>query len=278
MKKIICSSVFFLILFFFGCTHYLEDNGSFTPPTLKSEPRLFYPKAALENSFSGTPRVILYITKEGKVDKASIIKSSGIGVLDSAAVEYCRNFIFNPAEINGKPINARMALDLKFQFSNQNWDAGNYVRDVNDLYDQLATADSEEKEDIEAEIFKKHNEFTGKMKDIVNYNNYIGMVILPVIYSEWKNDWDSWPLSFMLYHDFIQRFPDYKNIEAVKKELRNSLLNDIQYIKITPVKSRVSQIEKEILLSKIKKLVENKYPEMINDIGLEIKNDTLSVL
>lgn len=272
-------SLFFLALIFFGigCSHYIEYNENYTPPSLKKEPRLFYPMAALENSYSGTPRVIIYISKNGTVENSAILKSSGIGVLDSAAVEYSRNFVFNPAKRNGEPINSRMAMDIRFEFSNMKWDAADYVEEVNDLYNQIRAAVPEDKNAIEKQVLNKHNEFVSKMKDLTNYNRVIGMVIQKNIYNEWKNDWDSWPLSFLLFHDFIQRFPDYNNLNAVKEELENSLKSDILYIKSSPVNNRVTNIEKTIILTKIRKFVENKYPDMINEIGLDVKIDSLSV-
>ena len=197
--------------------------------------------------------------------------------MDSAAVEYSKNFVFNPAKRNGEPINSRMAIDIKFEFSNQKWDANYYVAEVYDLYNQIAKAMPNDRNAIEKDILKMHNIFISKMKDLVNYNHFIGLVIQPDIYNEWKNDWNSWPLSFLLFHDFIQRFPDFNNLDLVKEELKNSLKSDIQYIKSTHSNSRVTNLGKEIILSKIKNLVENKYPDMINDIGLDAKIDSLSV-
>jgi TonB family protein len=266
-----------ITLFIMGCGHYLENNESYTPPSLKNNPRLLYPMVAYENAYSGTPKVILYINKAGKVERAQILESSGIEVLDSAAVEYSKNFIFNPATRNGEPVISRMAMDIKFELSNERWNSNSYVENVNDLYEQLAKAPSNKRSGIEKQILNMHNEFLDKMKDLNNYNNVIGMVIQPEIYNDWKKVWDSWPLSFLLYHDFIQRFPDFTNLDQVKMDLKNALKYNIQYIKNTSVHSKVTNIEKEILLSKIKKLVENKYPGMIKDIGLDAKNDSLSI-
>ncbi len=277
MKKNINLVFLILLLFSIGCAPYFQNDENYTLPSLKEEPRLFYPMDALENSYSGTPRVVLYISKTGKVDKVELLKSSGIGVLDSAAVDYSKNFIFNPAERNGEPVNSRMAMDIKFEFSNQKWNAYQYVSDVKDLYDELATAVPEDRNDIETEIFEKHNEFNKKMKDITTFNQFVGMVISQNLNSEWKNDWDSYPLSFLLYHDFIQRFPDYKKLDDVKKKLQNALKYDVQYIKSTQVNDRVSKMEKNILLSKIRKLVKSEYPDMINEIGFDTKIDTISV-
>lgn len=269
--------VLILTLIIMGCGHYIEKNGSYTPPSLKNEPRLFYPMVAYENAYSGTPRVILYIGKTGTVEHSQILKSSGIGILDSAAVEYSKNFVFNPATRNGEPVNSRMAMDIKFELSSQKWNTDSYVDEVKDLYGEIIEALPDERNAIEMQILKLHNEYVTNMKDLINFNHFIGMVLLPGIYNEWKNNWDSWPLSFLLYHDFIQRFPDYRNLDQVKEELKNSLKSNIQYIKSTPSHSRVTNIEKEILLTKIRKLVENKYPAMINDIGLDVRIDTLSV-
>ncbi|MFZ0453949.1 MAG: energy transducer TonB [Ignavibacteriaceae bacterium] len=274
-----CLSLFILslTLFIMGCGHYIENSENYTPPSLKSEPRLFYPMEALEKSYSGTPKVIIYISKNGSVERSTILKSSGIGILDSAAVEYSKNFIFNPARINGEPINSRMALEIKFEFSNQKWDANDYVEDITDLYNQIAKASPNDRIAIEKEILKMHDYFISKMRDMFNYNHVIGLVIEPGLYNEWKNDWNSWPLSFLLFQDFIQRFPDFNNLDLIKEELKNSLKSDIQYIKSTHSNSRVTILEKEIILSKIKKFVETKYPDMINDLGLDAKIDSLSV-
>ena len=93
MKKSKYLIALVLILFSFGCGHYLENNGSYTFPSLKEEPVLYYPMAALQNSYSGTPRVVLYISKDGNVEKVQLAKSSGIGILDSAALDYSKNLI-----------------------------------------------------------------------------------------------------------------------------------------------------------------------------------------
>jgi TonB family protein len=260
-----------------GCADYFQGNENYTLPTLKEEPRLFYPMDALQNSYSGTPRVVLYISKTGKVEKVRLLKSSGFEVLDNAAIDYSKNFIFNPAQRNGSPIDSRIAMDIKFEFSNQTWNANKYVSDIKDLYEQLSTAVPLERNYIETEIFEKHNEFNKKMRDLTTYNQYIGMVISQNLNTEWKNNWNSYPLSFLLYHDFIQRFPDYNKLDDVKEKLESALKYNIQYIKSTQVNDRVSKIEKNILLSKIKNLVKNEYPDMINNIGLDIKVDTISV-
>ncbi len=140
--KYLSTVILALTLFSMGCGHYLESTANYSPPSLKSEPRLFYPLNALENGYAGTPRVIIYISKNGTVVQSRILKSSGVGVLDSAAVDYSKNFIFIPAKRNGEPVGSRMAMDIRFEFSNRRWDASNYVRRCARFVQPNSTSDS----------------------------------------------------------------------------------------------------------------------------------------
>jgi TonB family protein len=277
MKKNIFSTVIFFVIFFTGCTNYLENSQqSYTPPVLKSQPILYYPKLAQENSYAGTPKVLLSISHTGMVDKVSILKSSGNGILDSAALNYCRNFVFYPALRNGNAINSRMAIDVKFTFTDKKWNADKYAENVNDLYDQLRLAPPDEKNSIKKDILEMHNEYIENMKDIINYNVFIKRVISPSLSSEWDKDWDSWPLSFLLYYDFMQRFPDFNNMTDARDRFNNSLRSDVEYIKVTAVRNQNLLMEKERLLERIKKFVAANYPEMLNELGFGSKSDTTS--
>ena len=55
MKTTIKILAFLFLLINFGCSNYYDElqNAGFTNPTIKNQPRLLYPKAAQENSFSG---------------------------------------------------------------------------------------------------------------------------------------------------------------------------------------------------------------------------------
>ncbi len=97
-KKIIRNEV--LIFFCLLCIVILCcSHASFTPPTLKEKTFLKYPPIAQEKMFSGVVQLHLVVTDEGNVNSVKIYKSSGYGILDSAATEYCKNLSLIQLEI-----------------------------------------------------------------------------------------------------------------------------------------------------------------------------------
>jgi TonB family protein len=261
--------ILILSFIFMSCGSSELSWQNFTPPSLKNQPRLLYPKSAQENSFTGKAKVIMVISETGIVKNAKIAESSGSDILDSAAVRYCRNLLFNPAIRNDKPVYSRMEMTVKFDLSGQAWNAKNYVTAVQDCYERIAQLNHfitennrAEKNKVENEIFNWHNEFVKNMTDVVNFNFYVQQVIRPGLTAEWKNYWDTWPLSFLLYHDFIQRFQDYSNLQKVKAQLKNALREDIRYINETIVYSSEEQAGRKKLLGKIKKFIDDNYPSI----------------
>lgn len=257
-----------------SCGHNgnLTKDKNYTLPVQKNQPRLLYPKTAQENSFTGNSKLLFQINKTGTVDKVNVVRSSGSELLDNAAVEYCKNLLFYPATRNGEPTPSVMSIEIKFHISNQDMDAFNYVQNVNWLYKKLLFASPSERNMIEKEILEKHNQFIVAMRDGINFNKYVAQVILPSVLAEWKRDWNAWPLSFLLYHDFIQRFPDYDSIASVKNLLHNAVKYDMEYIKNTPTYDSKSTGEKEDILMKIRGFIANHYPDIkIEEIGIAIK-------
>ncbi len=262
MKKIFVS---ILILFIFSaCGSKVEKTPAigFEPPTLLKQPRLYYPKTAQENAIWGSIKLILSINKNGIVDGVYVLKSSGHSILDSAAINYCKNLLFNPAKRNGKPVNSRIEWVVKFNITEQNWKVDNYLLELSRLFDKVQRFDTKYRIEIEREILNKHNEFVQNFGDALNFNSILKQIISPEIVKEWEKDWDGWPLSFLLYHDFIIRFSDYDSLPKVKTMMINSLKTDIQYIKNTPSLNIKMENEKEKILNKIRIFISKKYPEI----------------
>jgi protein TonB len=261
MKKNINIVLSVLLLFGMGCSVLNTGEQAYTPPSQKNHPRLLYPKIAQENAYTGDSKVLILISKTGTVDKINVLESSGFDLLDNAAIEYCKNLIFYPAKRNGETVYSRMEMDIKFDISTPVWSAKDYVDEVKDLYIKLER--SSERNIILKEILDKHDEFVQNMSDALNFNAYVEQVISPELSAEWKTDWNAWPLSFLLYQDFIQRFKDYNNLADVKTQIRNSVIADIHYIENTHTNDISSRKEKENILSKIKKFISEQYPDII---------------
>jgi TonB family protein len=268
MKTYIKIALSLLMLIGIGCGHNVEKADSYSPPSIKFQPRLFYPRYAQQNALFGSSKFLVQINKAGTVDKVFLLKSSGYAVLDSSAQQYCNEVTFVPALRNGDTIESRMFLNIKFDLSNYVWDTKDYIEDVNKLYTRAKESDSSERSMVEKQILKWHIEFLEQMRDLVIFNNTIQQVISPALINEWKNDMDGYPLSFLLIHDFIQNFNDYKDMKSAKAYLLNALKCDIKFIKAAKL-TGVDEIKKrDILLNRIKTLIINKYPEFsLEELG-----------
>jgi TonB family protein len=274
MKTLIRLSFIFLLIFCAACGSVdtlKNTEANYTPPALAYQPRFYYPETAQENAFSGNTKLYLFIEKTGDVGKVMIIKSSRYDILDNAAIEYCKTLKFKPAKLNDEAIESRLVWEMKYNLSDKNWSVENYINDIDRIYSNVKDAVSPGRKEMQDEILKLHTEFIVKMNDRLNYNRTISRVILPSITENWRRIWDSWPLSFLLYHDFIQRFPDYDSLAYVKILLKNALKQDVQIINSTFVNNSEAQAEKDNVLMRIKKCVSVEYPDIqLNDLGFEI--------
>jgi hypothetical protein len=201
-----------------------------------------------------------------------VIKSTGYDILDKASKEYCSTLTFKPAKQDGLPVDSHIIWEMKYNLSNQSWSTETYLKDVAKLFVDEITSNKNEKKKIREEILNLHNEFVKTMNDRMNYNIIIGQVISPAISMEWQKDWDSWPLSFLLYYDFIKRYPDYDSLSKIQNQMKNTLKTDIQCIKSINTESIQMENEKERILLKIRTFIKNEFPDTpLKEFGF---NDT----
>jgi len=269
MKRKKSYAIIVLMLILTACGHNVERslNENYTPPSVKEQPKMFYPVVAQENSFSGITKVVVIINKDGTVNRTVVIKSSGHDVLDKAVIEYCKELVFNPALKDGQPVESRIVWEVNFNFLDQKWNdyTYNYLQSVDELFSRVKLARNDERLKIEKEILDEHTAFIEKMNDAINFNKIMEKVILPELAEQWKKDWNSWPLSFLLYEDFIERFPDYDSLAAAKNFLKDAVNFDLGYIQKQSVTNPESRMLKENIISKIKQFILNKYPDIVLD-------------
>jgi len=270
MKKVIPPTVIIIMLLITSCAHNFEisEDPNYIPPAIKFQPRLIYPKVAQENAYSGTIKVYLQITTQGEVEKVNIIKSSGYEPLDYATINYCKRLIFSPGLKDGKPIKSRILWDIEYNLSGQNETVDNYLAEIKELYKRIPPVSDPNRNFFEKEILQKYSQFIVKTCDGKYFNRAITQIISQQLTDQWQQHWNSFPLTFLLYQDFIERFKDYNDITAVITLLKNSLLQDVQYIKETQTLDNHSKTNRDLLLNKIRQFVSANYPEInIDGIG-----------
>ncbi|MBN1302496.1 MAG: energy transducer TonB [Melioribacteraceae bacterium] len=267
MKKCITFIIVSLAFILSSCGKgtLLSDDGIYTPPVVKYQPRLMYPKIAQEESSTGIAKALIVISKEGKVEKVDLTESTGSKILDKAAIDYCMDLLFEPAVRDGEPVYSRMQWVIKFNVADQLWDPYFYVYGVQNLYQKIRYADETNKTELLKELLKKHAEFIDNNNDALNFNYVIQEVISASVLREWKNNWNNWPLSFLLYHDFILRFPEAKSYKQIDSLIQNAVLNDMKFIKGSVVRNIEEGLDRENVLVKIREFFKENYPDIILD-------------
>ena len=75
------------------------------PSRAKSDNLPVYPAESARKREAGTTALTLCVTTEGRLVDVKLARSSGFQRLDEATIAWARNARFNPALINGDPVN-----------------------------------------------------------------------------------------------------------------------------------------------------------------------------
>ncbi|NLT49780.1 MAG: energy transducer TonB [Ignavibacteria bacterium] len=272
MKRFVKMLLLLVVFLIYSCSTVPDNSLSkenYILPVLIEKPEMYYPPTAEEGKYSGRVKVLLTISSNGKVESATVQKSSGFPELDSSAINHTKQFVFIPGKIDNRPVYSRIAFDIVFNYQNLSVYARNYNEDIENLYKSLVNADSIEKIALIKRVLNEHNKFIEKMKDPQNFNLYISAVLLPEIKNEWSDEWNSWPLTFLLYYDFLKRFNEGKENKEFKSQMFKLLESDVKFIKKNVITELSGMIKKRKLLEKIKTFVTQEYSaEKANDLGL----------
>lgn len=74
-----------------------------------------YPDLAIRAGLEGTVYVKVLVNKEGKVDKAVMVKNDGMTVFDEPAISAAKQWVFTPAIMNGHPVKVWVMVPLRFR-------------------------------------------------------------------------------------------------------------------------------------------------------------------
>ena len=274
MKKLIKISLALMLALTFACSSDISMEG-YSPPKVKTQEQCIFPKAAQEEGIEGSTTVLIQIDNDGNVYKTNITETSGYQILDLAALDYCNQLKFQPARWGDNAIGSRIEMDIDFKYSDRQFNVRRYFFRVEKLYRTIANTDGDTKVKLQKQLLTEHHDFIDNMRGGIDFNRYAEDVMLNSIGNEWRNVWDSYPLTFLLYHDFIQRYPDFPNIAEVKDSLRATLSYDLFVIRNSRVVSKEKLEMREVLLRKIKSFFSKKYPEFdLKSLDKEMKNYT----
>ncbi len=88
-------------------------------PVLKQRAFPEYPDELRQQGIEGRVIVKILIDEQGNVIRTEILKSGGYAVLDSAAVQAARRFLFEPARLNDRPVKVWMTIPFNFRLKKE---------------------------------------------------------------------------------------------------------------------------------------------------------------
>lgn len=75
---------------------------------------LMYPERAYMNRLRGTVRLRIYISREGRIDRADIVAASPAGHFEQAAIDALQRTRFRPALKAGRPVASQKLIEVEF--------------------------------------------------------------------------------------------------------------------------------------------------------------------
>jgi periplasmic protein TonB len=96
-------------------SNVVQHGGQSEPATLISAQNPIYPAIAKQHLISGSVEVHFRISREGKV--YNVKSAHGSPVLAKAAIEVVETWRYEPARLNGEPIDSQASTNFDFKLS-----------------------------------------------------------------------------------------------------------------------------------------------------------------
>lgn len=242
------------------------DYAPIEPPKLRIKIKPAYPLKAQKDGMEGRVNLDLLIDKNGKVKVAKIMRSAGEPLLDSAAVEYSKRLSFYPATKNGEATEVWLTWHVNYKSQQTSLLESRYIDRMQTLHRLSGEYSDTTRTKILKAILATHRIVIDYFMERpnLNYNELVKEVVLDEVYQKWKIYWNDWQLHFVVFQDYLLRYPNSKYTSLVITDLIHHFEQDLNYIK-------QNSTGDELLKSKIESL-EDKL-----EIYMQAKNGTSEV-
>lgn len=215
-----------LVLFFISCRAKREVIA---PALLEYE--VLYPLEARNRGYEGMVLVKVLVDEEGTVRNVSIARTSGISMLDSAAVQTAKNFVFSPAIVDGKPTQLWVTLPVEFKLKEMRIDLTGWFNEVVAVQQEIAQTYDEEKVKDLYNLYKRLINSTRGCLD-VKINDYIKQVVLEKTAAVWERFWAEYPAQIILFLDIINRYPDSPTRFEAQEDFNELFAEEVTRIRV----------------------------------------------
>jgi len=200
--------------------HFKENY--MRPPIQKNSMEINYPLKAIDQGLEGRVAVKMHISEEGRVKDVKIINSSGHCILDEAARKNALKFTFRPAMQGDHPVDIWISRDFNYVLDDSDLVPVHYLQKIASFSKKLTGRSQAAIRNAQWRLLRVHDEycrFFTQSGDLSN-NKIIKLVVSSKVCEDWKEWWSEGPLYFLVFHDFMLKYPDTEYREEAIIKLR----------------------------------------------------------
>lgn len=173
----------------------------------------------------------IFVSQTGVPQEVKLLKGSGHAILDEAALAFGRKISFDPALVDGQPISAWTRLMLRYRLTDVAFERVQWLREV--LDDQRKAAAETDSVRFERHCRGLYTNYTGmqnwaESQSVHAVNDLVWQVVQPALTERWRSFRSEYPALFLLWDDFLQRYPRSTLAGRVREDLLKALL-DVEY-------------------------------------------------
>ncbi|NOQ98165.1 MAG: TonB family protein [Calditrichae bacterium] len=225
-----------LSCFLIACHPQKKDDANIVYPRLLSKHiSLQYPPEAFDNRIEGLVILHVLVDEQGKVARARVYQSSGSDLLDQSALEMIKNAEFEPGIVDGeiRELWIKQPVDFRLDKKELSWFVISEWREaalmlLTEIYSDSTSLYSGKLKNL----FYKYQFMVHECTEYrsLNANRSILTVVDKPLSEKWKEFEDLWPLGFILYQDYMVRFPESYYAKICADELVYYLEKEISIL------------------------------------------------
>ena len=248
LKRAIYNALCLCFAVIIGCA---STASRFKPAKVKSNRELEYPLSAQLDKIEGEVMVGVFVNTEGNAEQLKVLESSGYAVLDTAAYHFARTLIFDPAIVDDKPVSSWTKLLLRYKLTEVPFERTTWLQDVqNYQYIINTTQDSAEKRHYQQKLYMRYiglSTYLERYNDLEN-NELIDKVVTKYMRQRWADFSRVIVAPFILFDDFLYRYPESEFTQNAKEELIRLLIDAEGALRINALnKGRMSRTDADLL-------------------------------
>lgn len=243
-----------------------DNENSVLPPVRMVYSLPDYPILAKNNNVEGTVGVNLFIDSTGSVTEVKMLGSSGYSILDNAAIKFAYEMIFEPAKKGGIPFSSWLPMNLNYKLVSRSLIPRDYIEKLKVFYSDVKLKRGKGREDILKNILVTHINYIDLLssEDDKYFNSFIQEIVSDTIKEQWRDFWSESSLYFLVFYDFMKRFPKTNFYDNAMLNFIKHLHNEVDKYKDAN-NIQESEIDQSDFLKSVYTFLEEEYPQKLSE-------------